>query len=189
MISTKDKIIDIVTDMLINNINYDEISMNKVAEKVGIGKSTIYEYFNSKNDLLALATSNLADNIISNTKSFNIDEYNFKESFIKQIISLFELRNYRNFAFDFFKNNQDYLKDKNDIIKNCLLQVTEVLKDRFLLIFEKGINEGIISKNKLNEETNMIKGIIIGTVISYEESINDIDLANHLYNTILKICN
>ena len=186
MISTKDKIIEIVTDMLIHNINYEDISMNKVAE---IGKSTIYEYFSSKNELLALSTSKLADNIICNTKSFNIEEYDFKESFIKQIISLFDLRVYKNFAFEFFKNNREYLTEKKEIIKNCFDQITDVLKNRFILILDKGINEGLINKKKLKEESDMIKGIIIGTVISYNESEDEVELSTHLYNTVLKICN
>ena len=37
---------------MLKNIGFDEISMSSLAVEVGIGKSTIYDYFTSKIDLL-----------------------------------------------------------------------------------------------------------------------------------------
>ena len=51
MSTTKEKIIDTVTQLLSNNVGFDEISMSSLAMEVGIGKSTIYEYFTSKVEL------------------------------------------------------------------------------------------------------------------------------------------
>ena len=53
--STKDKIVDTVIELLQQNVKYEEISMTMVAEKVGIGKSTIYDYFNTKSELLIVS--------------------------------------------------------------------------------------------------------------------------------------
>ena len=189
MASTKDKIIEIVIELLKNNVSFDDISMNKVAENVGIGKSTIYEYFESKNDLLSSATLRLADCIISDTSSFDIDKYNFKESFIRQILALLKLREYKNFAFEFFKNNHNYLTEKKEVFAERLKKITDVLKDRFTIILDKGITEKLIIKDNYYGETNMIKSLIIGAIVSNQNEQEDENLSVDVYNTILKLCN
>ncbi len=189
--STKEKIIDIVVEMLKNNISYDNISMNKVAEKAGIGKSTIYEYFDSKNDLLAIATEELANTIISGTKQFDISKYDFHEAFVKQISLLLGLKIYRNFAFNFFQINHDYLNDKKEMVQNCLIMLSEDLKIRFMTIFTKGILNNIIKENLFNQNSLMLKNIIIGTLISCDEhqEVSNEMIAEKLYNAIVKILN
>ena len=160
-----------------------------VAEKTGIGKSTIYEHFESKNDLLSSSTLKLADCIINETSSFDINEYNFKDSFIKQIIALLNLRHLKNFAFEFFKNNHNYLTEKKDIFERCLNNITSVLKERFTLILDKGVKENLIIKEKYYSEANMIKSLIIGAIVSNKNEQEDEKLSIEVYNTLIKLCN
>ena len=191
MSSTKDKIIDTVTQMLSNNIGFDEISMSSLAVEVGIGKSTIYDYFTSKIDLFMTAVKKLADKIFCATKDFDIEEYTFKEAFIKQLITLYELKKYKNFGFNFFQNNKEYIIEDNDEFKECIDNIKSIFIERFIKIFSKGMSEGIIKEVK-DEETSLIVNILIqGSVIcsDIDEEMDNRIKAEYIYNGIVKMMN
>ena len=58
--ATKDKILDCTIEMLKGG-DIDTISMSKIASNANIGKSTIYEYFPSKEDLVKTALKRVVD--------------------------------------------------------------------------------------------------------------------------------
>ncbi|MBE0700534.1 MAG: TetR family transcriptional regulator, partial [Acholeplasmataceae bacterium] len=52
MQSTKDKILGVVIEYIKNDTSYEKITLSKVAKSANIGKSTVYEYFGSKDELI-----------------------------------------------------------------------------------------------------------------------------------------
>jgi len=52
MLTTKEKIIEATVDFFKEQAHYEQITLTKVAKRAEIGKSTVYEHFASKEDLI-----------------------------------------------------------------------------------------------------------------------------------------
>lgn len=189
MLSTKEKIITTVTKMLTNNISFDEISMSALAQEVGIGKSTIYDYFISKAELFKVAIQNLVEQIFSDIREFDISKYTFKDAFINQMIKFYELKQYKSFGVNFVQNNQQYIIEENKEIIECIEEMKNIFRLRFISIFEKGILEGTINPTNSTELSFLVNILIQGSVVcsDVEEDMDNKMKAEYIYNGIIKI--
>lgn len=122
--NTKDKIINTATGLLFEK-DYDSISLNLIAKKIGIKKPSIYYYFNSKESLYEEAIDQL---IFSINKEFDkIIESDIKvedkiEKFIYTFLSLGYTKkdNFKNLLTEgIYKNKRIYkfIHARNDILK------------------------------------------------------------------------
>ena len=68
-----------------------DFTMSELAKDVNIGKSTIYEYFSNKDEVLKEALITYIHQIINDVDVIkNIDELTFEEAFKQQLKALFE---------------------------------------------------------------------------------------------------
>ena len=56
---------------------YNETSMNQIAQKVGIGKSTIYDYFSSKDEIILLLLDEPLGEVRSRAEEIDCRDWNF----------------------------------------------------------------------------------------------------------------
>ena len=146
--STKDKIVDTVIELLKQNIKYEEISMTMVAEKVGIGKSTIYDYFNTKSELLIVSVYKYINILEQDLLDFNLNEYNFHDAFIEQLNKFLNNNITPDFALAFITDNKTLFTDDLNKVGLYLNNIQNKISNRFIDIFQKGIEEKIIKINK-----------------------------------------
>lgn len=130
---------------LLNEIGLSGISMSKIAKRAGISSSSIYFYFESKEDLLIKLYFNLKDQMHQMMfKDVTVD-MTVKDAFEKI------LRNYSNYIAN---NKANFLLmeqflDSPFIRKRCNDQNGGVFKPMYNL-FERGIREGIFKDSEIN---------------------------------------
>lgn len=133
---------------LLNEIGLSDISMSKIAKRASISSSSIYFYFESKEDLLIKLYFNLKDQMHQMMfRGVNVAEMSVKDGFEKL------LRNYSNYIVN---NKANFLLmeqflESPFIRKNCKDHNGGVFKPMYAL-FERGIKEGLFK----DLETNLL---------------------------------
>lgn len=190
--STKDKIVDTVIELLKQNVKYEEISMTMVAEKVGIGKSTIYDYFNTKSELLIVSVYKYINILEQDLLSFNLNEYNFHDAFIEQLNKFLNNNITPDFALAFITDNKTLFTDDLNKVGLYLNNIQKKISNRFIDIFQKGIEEKIIKINNTENIEYLLNSMILGAIAvkcKLNQENKDINIFESLYDAIVKILN
>lgn len=190
--STKDKIVDTVIELLKQNVKYEEISMTMVAEKVGIGKSTIYDYFNTKSELLIVSVYKYINILEQDLLSFNLNEYNFHDAFIEQLNKFLNNNITPDFALAFITDNKTLFTDDLNKVGLYLNNIQNKISNRFIDIFQKGIEEKIIKINNTENIEYLLNSMILGAIAvkcKLNQENKDINIFESLYDAIVKILN
>lgn len=108
--TTKNKILN-VAEALFAEKGFDGTSMGEIAKKVGINKSSIYYYFESKDKLLEEVLKNCTINFAEKRKTYDIAQ---KSELTDEDIALV------------IKEHLDFLKEKRNIL---IIALTEALKE------------------------------------------------------------
>ena len=191
MSSTKEKIIEAVIETLNENFNYDEFSMSKIADKVGIGKSTIYEYFDSKSDLLIETIKGIVDLYIKQILINDLTSLNFHDAFVMQILDIIKCDFNKNAVFHIFTQLDLVVKVKEEEIKEKMEDAKKTVLERFAYIFHKGVEEGIITASYDAKTEALISGLLSTMIcrqINNSIGTNE-EIAEYLYNVVVKILN
>lgn len=190
--STKDKIVDTVIELLKQNVKYEEISMTMVAEKVGIGKSTIYDYFNTKSELLIVSVYKYINILEQDLLDFNLNEYNFHDAFIEQLNKFLNNNITPDFALAFITDNKTLFTDDLNKVGLYLNNIQNKISNRFIDIFQKGIEEKIIKINNTENIEYLLNSMILGAIAvkcKLNQENKDINIFESLYDAIVKILN
>ena len=190
--STKDKIVDTVIELLQQNVKYEEISMTMVAEKVGIGKSTIYDYFNTKSELLIVSVYKYINILEQDLLDFNLNEYNFHDAFIEQLNKFLNNNITPDFALAFITDNKTLFTDDLNKVGLYLNNIQNKISNRFIDIFQKGIEEKIIKINNTENIEYLLNSMILGAIAvkcKLNQENKDINIFESLYDAIVKILN
>ncbi len=188
---TKDRIIEVVIEYIKQNIDVSQVSLSEIAKKAEIGKSTVYEYFENKEQL------------VCDTYLYMLNEYEkllfkpltretFKLVFIEQIERILDaMKNAKNLVETIFSQQKhvSYMNDK--AIDQRLIEIKEKMETRFLDIFTRGINEGFIDENVEFKKTRgyVIQALITGLLFQYINEQIDIKeevLLELIYEEVLK---
>lgn len=155
---TKEKIIKAVSSVYIEG-GIQSVTMRKVAEKVGIGKSTVYEHFESKEDMIVQTFLYVANNLVEHLHMDyqKLQKLPFQTGLKKSIKSLIEMLqgeigSYAGMFKEFQElSTSNYLKKicENEL-KEMRLRANEYTKQ----MFEKGIEEGVFRSDL--EEIDLI---------------------------------
>lgn len=179
-----------VVKHLTNDFNYDKISMSGIAEMVGIGKSTIYEYFDSKESLLLEATGYLFEEYIKKMAAFEYDQMTFHEAFCKLIQELIVLNENKDSTIKFFllSNPRPEMVDKETIEKH-LKNFTKCIEERVKKVFDLGRAQGIINDESNSQATFIISSLFMGSLCHHLKTrqFTDDEYIELLYQTVIKI--
>lgn len=190
--STKDKIVDTIIELLKQNVKYEEISMTMVAEKVGIGKSTIYDYFNTKSELLIVSVYKYINILEQDLLDFDLNEYNFHDAFIEQLNKFLNNNITPDFALAFITDNKTLFTDDLNKVGLYLNNIQNKISNRFIDIFKKGIEEKIIKINNTENIEYLLNSMILGAIAvkcKLNQENKDINIFESLYDAIVKILN
>ncbi len=165
-----------VLSMLNDRVDYKSITLSEVAKKCGMGKSTIYEYFESKDEMVFNSILYYLNKMIKFfSNSFQISTFRTTlKTFIKAVIITMKANYWMVMPWTFLDNYASFLTSEDaDTITEMLYKCREVILTLFTSICQKGEEEGTLFKiDDLN--INFSFNGIIGSLS--EEIDSDYDL-------------
>ncbi len=197
--SRKDEILEALIDIFKTEGMSSDFTMSQLAQKVNIGKSTLYEYFKTKNEIITEAIFKVLNTSIEGIFSRQIKEdATFEETYKGELQYLFELGTSSRFLVSII--TPQVTKDLPDEcrldIRTRLQMVGSHYQKRFADIFQLGVEEGVISGENILVNGTMISSLVIGSLIrmtnAHVDDINQIpiqDYVNAVYVASLKIAN
>lgn len=188
----KHNIVKAFMDLAIENPNLNEISVKMIADKAGIGKGTVYEYFSSKDEIIKDAVEIIIEQMYEFYLIDNFEGLSYEES-LKQYIQnnyeaalkLSDFSRYNSFTIrETFKyvNMKDFLHSK---IRSLLMKSIQMFK---VNIVDRGISEGIIDENIDDLTITMLTKMILRDITENVEFklIEDTTLNDALYTFAYK---
>lgn len=175
--STKDKIIEVLADLIKHDENISEISISKIAELADIGKSTVYEHFSSKEDLIKEAYCYLSEHYrkrILAPLQHQTFELSYKELTSRIIKSA---REANELVMSILNEGHSVKMMPKKDVEQIMEGIQKDVQKMYLDIIKKGVLEGIIHPNpsQTKEKSHVIRALTIGLTMQY---INDkIDLS------------
>ena len=185
---TKNKILDCTIEMLKAG-DIDTISMSKIASNCNIGKSTIYEYFPSKEELVKTALKRVVDIALEDFLSVKMGNTLYESYYAhmkkgleiaKDAIKLVGYPSTNNISF----MNKDEI---NEMVSGALLSVFERLTE----IYFQGIEEKtIIPKRDFSSKLYVLVAFFKGMLLEkYKHNIPDEEFMDDLYENVLILVN
>lgn len=174
---TKETIYDEVLMMLNARVDYKSITLAEVARRCEIGKSTIYEYFASKDEMVFNSMLYYLNRMIRFfSQGFKITTYRASmKTFIKAVMITMKANFWMVMPWTFLDNYGVYFTEEDEqTISNLLYKSQELILTLFTSICKLGEQEGTLFK--LNEfNINFAYNGIIGELTENIDSEYDID--------------
>lgn len=198
MLARKEEILDALIDIFRKEGLSSDFTMSQLAKKVNIGKSTIYEYFKTKDEVLQLAVFRVVEQAVEMMKNHQLQEGSFEEMFKKELLNLFQIAFNSRFLFQlitpkFRQANEPKMQDE---MTSKVQDIPLFYEKRFGLILQKGIEEKLIDPEKLEENSLLVVSMITGSImrlangnIEISKSLNLEDYINKVYDALIKITN
>lgn len=184
--TTKDKIIDVLATLLRQDENIQNISIAKIAELANIGKSTVYEHFDSKETLINETYKYLSlyycQRIIAPLKH-NTFEKAYKEMVLRIMRNAQEANE---LMMAILSEGQGIKLMEKDEIKLIMDNVQDKIQDVYLHILKMGVGEGIIhpALEQTKEKGHVIRALTMGIVmqrINEHIDLSEEDAVAYLY--------
>ncbi len=147
---------------LFKDKGFHNTKMEDIAIEAGVGKGTLYEYFDNKQHIFDEACIEYVDSIIENIKYIS----NKVDTFKNKLLILFNWKlkmksEFENITID------NILSDKNIISEKTIKTIIEKIFEMYSLIckiVDQGKEEGVVTKNIQSEITACM---IVGTMGEY----------------------
>jgi AcrR family transcriptional regulator len=192
MQTTKNRILSAVVDYIKDDTNLESITLSKIADKAQIGKSTVYEHFASKEDLINETYQYLLEHYRC-ILTQDLSSLSFKEQFIEQVKNILTVMLDAKTIIDGIMNNKDALVGMGKTVEDKVNCIQGEMETRFIQIFTKGVEENIvIYKQPTPYQGNVIQAIISGLLYQYANHMIDIskeDLYELVYKNVLNVIN
>jgi len=192
MLTTKDKILDSVISFIKDEPTLKQVSMSQIAERAGIGKSTVYDYFETKDALVEETYLYLFDKYHKILLQ-EIDMTSYKETMIRQLSLILEVVEDAKIIMEAIMAAQNELVVFN--YKHCSTKIQSIQKAmeiRFGQIFILGTQENIIHVTNKPYASNIIQALISGLMFQYTDGKIDISrqgLLELIYEEMVKVLN
>jgi len=170
-----------------------DLTISEIAKLVDIGKSTIYEYFKTKDDVFKEALIKISNDSISEILSIdNIENLGFEEAFKVQFskileVSLTSRMVYQIFSKDFLFRMPVTIRQE---LKSKIDDTRKIIEKRFVLIFIKGVNEELLEIKPSIVSNLIFSSLIVGAIFRYSNSnleVNLNDFVDEVYEAIIKL--
>jgi AcrR family transcriptional regulator len=193
-IDKKHLIFEAVIQLIRENGFNSSIKISDIANRANIGKGTVYEYFNTKEELMTETILYIIDEnkkfIINYDEVNKIDVQKILENLIKRILktnlNIFSIFAYKDIS-NFF--NQDFQL----IITKKLNQLNSETFDYFKAIIEKGISEKIFSPSYTPFEVEITLNTITMSCMNFvkhkheNQQVNEAEFISNLIKMIMKM--
>lgn len=190
MLTAKEKLFNTLVSYIKDGVDLQSIALSKIAQDAEIGKSTVYEYFESK------------EQMIIETYRFLLKHY---ESILLQDIQAMD---FKGALFEELSHTLIVLKDARSLMEAIMkvpyheLRIDQALKDeinaiqkameqRFANIMYLGAVEGIFPYQRSKKETPyVIRALISGLMFQFingEMEMNEQELLELIYKEIVRV--
>ncbi|MDX9691712.1 MAG: TetR/AcrR family transcriptional regulator [Acholeplasmataceae bacterium] len=190
MQTTKERILSAVIEYIKDDTNLESITLSKIAEKAQIGKSTVYEHFASKEDLIIETYQYLLEHYRS-ILTKDLSGLSFKDQFIEQVKHILVVMMDAKTIIDGIMNNKDTLANIGKTIEDKVKCIQDEMEQRFLSIFTKGVEEGVVPLQQPKPyQPNVIQAIISGLLYQYANGMMTIEkevLYELVYENVLMV--
>lgn len=159
----KEMIYEEVLGMLNDRVDYKSITLSEVARRCGMGKSTIYEYFVSKDEMVFNSIIFYLNRMIKFfSNGFKITTFRASlKVFIKAVIITMKANYWMVMPWTFIDNYAPFLTEEDaDTISELLYKCKDVILELFSAICDKGVEEGILFEIDQNNINFAYNGII-----------------------------
>jgi len=184
----------IVEDIKMNGLR-PNVTISSIAKELDMGKSTLYEYFPSKDQMFidagCLIIQSLFTELIGEQ---DLSSLSFEEAFKDFIGKFVALAKQGRNIHKLFAN--DLMVDLSENIKINLKDKVETFKkqveQRFTKIFEKGIAENLFTSNFTALKEMTVYGFIMGVIIRYttgEYEVDEKSFLDSIYNNTILLIN
>ena len=195
----KDEILDALVDIFRQKGVGSDFTISELARKVNIGKSTIYEYFSTKDDILKEAIGRVIGTSIERIFDRNsIEGHTFEEAFKSEMRFLFDLAKSSRFLIGLItpELRRSMPANHQEDFKEQMQNVAKYYEKRFVDIFTKGIEEGIFNQENVAINTMLISSLVTGSIIRYAnadsavtEALNIEEYIDALHQATIKLSN
>jgi len=189
--STKDKILSAVISHIKDGDNLEQITISKIAAEAEIGKSTVYEHFSSKEDMVSETYIYLLNHYKTILMS-DIENMSFKNAFFEQLDKiLFVMKDAKIIMNAIMNFDQVSFIHQGKQLETCASDIRDQMKSRFEGIFRLGIIEGLIEpKVPKPYVSHVVQALISGLLFQYINEaieIEEHDLFELIYEQTLDI--
>lgn len=169
--------------------------MSELADCVNIGKSTLYEYFSNKDEIVKAALMKYVQVSIDSVDiSDEIDGLSFEQAFKKQLKLLLTVATESRTVLEalspgFVQKLPDSMKED---MKLMVEKTRQMLLARFTSYFIKGMEEGIIPPENDVQKAFVVTSLVIGSIVTFSEPSSSFEIessVNSIYDAAIKILN
>ena len=173
----RDLIYNEVLAMLNERIDYKSITLAEVAERCGMGKSTIYEYFQSKDQMIFGSIVFYLNKMVKFFTSFEVSTFRASlKTFVKAVIVTMKANYWMVMPWTFLDNYSAYLTEQNaNDISDMLYKCKDFIYALFTKICEKGADEGTLYEIDELHPKFAFDGIIAGLCDEVDANTNTSD--------------
>ncbi len=178
MKNRKNEILNVVLDILSNPNSEMKLSVGNVARELNIAKSTIYEYFSKKEEMIIGALTMLFENNKRMLLSVeNFESMSFEEAFKAHMMRFLELAD-KNEIMQTYLHHPEVgaLSVANkQVIMQRMRDTLDQIEERLDEVLDKGKEEGVLRKAIPKTRKHTIQALIFGTIMAISDPFNDWD--------------
>lgn len=191
MLTTKDKILSVMIDHIKKETDIKNISLSQIALEAEIGKSTVYEHFASKEDLISETYMYLLKQYEAILTS-DIEKMDFKSAFIEQMAKIsYVMHDAKMIMNAIMNNHQQAFPNFSKDIEKCVKNIQFMMNERFESIIYLGVVEGILpTRSPKPYMRHVIQALISGLLFQYvngEIEIEETDLFDLIYTQTVHV--
>ena len=193
--SRREQIIEAALEIFIKKGFTADFTMSSLARNLDIGKSTIYEYLENKDDIIKAAILKYLDDRFEYVKEmFYIETPSFEELFKKQLSRLLTVASESRTLIEtlspgFFKKLPESVQAE---VKAKMEEARDAMQEGFVMIFMRAAQEGVVPVDISPEKSMVVTSMVIGSIMIFSDSRTTLDVesfVDEIYISALKVLN
>lgn len=138
------QILEATFNLLNTNTSQENITVEKIAEDAHVGKTTIFKYFDSKENLIRTVFKSYIEQMFEEARDIIYDNRPFEETLIT--LSQNKINYLNKITQQFYLELMSYITEKNDDELSLLMeQFTKETQNMMLDLFHRGRKEGKVA--------------------------------------------
>lgn len=193
MQATKDKIVQCMIAFIQEQQSFEQITLSKIAKKAGIGKSTVYEHFASKEELIIETYKHLlkhSETILTTP----LTSHTFKAQMMEQLAKILHvMKDAKSVMEALLSQSQHAFAHIHKDLQTYAKEIQDKMNHRFQAIFMNAFQEGILTTTHIPpHQGRVVQAIISGLLYQYVNQEFDMDeqaLFELIYDNIIVVMN
>lgn len=193
--SRRDQILDAVVDLFKDKGFRSDFTMVEIANTVNIGKSTIYEYFKNKDEILKEAVYRyMEQNIKILSERTTNENDSFEDAFKSEIRNVLGIASksktiIQTVSPNFMHNVPEEIRGE---FKLKMEELRQTLTKRFTGYFQRGLQEGVFTGELNLEKAFIITSMVAGSILIFDSESSQFSIdqtVDLLYSNVIRTIN